>query len=531
MPKKFKELDISPATYATADTKNKQNFPAWKMNDEDRLIQLLHTGRLEKVYYAGKHEMTREAVELLERAPVDLLEKWVPIARNDGFMRTMPILALTILSEKDIKTAQRIFNDVIRTGNDLSDFMDARQARGRGFGRGIKRAIKEWLKVKLSEFYAIKYGNEVVRGIRVSRPSEEDIDDTSFKIIQYLMRKYDNKWKDEEYEIPPELEKLQAFEEIKQIDPTDLDNVERLIKKGRLDYSVLSMLPKSPELWKIMMRQMGVFALLRHLATFERHDLDKDDEVYDFLLGKDGRISAENLLKAKVFPFRVFQAFQQITSTRFRNGLASVMEEFLPKYDFTNWGRVAVCPDVSGSMTLNFNKSSLAYIDIAALFGVVLYKGIEESDIFPWSTSLYTAPPKNDSIISMTEAVKRTGGGGTFMELPLKYMLNGHIDGQSAHGYNRSLAVRGTKRPKRWNRLQFDTLIWITDTIEFGDGWLGWWKTYKRKFPMAKAILIRIDSYDSQPFPEDVREEYDIIQIFGWNNSVLDYIDYVLNKE
>ena len=50
--KELKENLAVLETYKTADTRNKENFPAWRMTDEMRLEQLAMTGALGRSFYA-----------------------------------------------------------------------------------------------------------------------------------------------------------------------------------------------------------------------------------------------------------------------------------------------------------------------------------------------------------------------------------------------------------------------------------------------------------------------------------------------
>ena len=48
--------------------------------------------------------------------------------------------------------------------------------------------------------------------------------------------------------------------------------------------------------------------------------------------------------------------------------------------------------------------------------------------------------------------------------------------------------------------------------------------------PSAQAFLLRLDSYSTQPMPDELAEKYGIHQIFGWNDSVIDYMKYVTER-
>ena len=102
------------------------------------------------------------------------------------------------------------------------------------------------------------------------------------------------------------------------------------------------------------------------------------------------------------------------------------------------------------------------------------------------------------------KALLKLVGGGTFMEAPVEHMMK--------------------------HRIMTDYAVFITDTEEYGQGWLKSWKKYRKMNPNAKAFLLRADTYLTAPISEADAEKYGIVQIFGWNDSVMDYIHYQIKK-
>ena len=126
--------------------------------------------------------------------------------------------------------------------------------------------------------------------------------------------------------------------------------------------------------------------------------------------------------------------------------------------------------------------------------------------ILPWDTEVHDYPDmKNAAVMEHIEKIRQMSCGGTYMEAPVEYMTK--------------------------NRIMTDYAVFITDSMEFGKGWLAAWKQYKQLNPPAQAFLLRLDSYNTQPMPDDQAEKYGIHQIFGWNDSVIDYMKFVIEKE
>ena len=120
--KQVKENLKSVATYASADTINAEGFAAWTPGDAALLEQLSMTGTLGNSFYANAKEAAKEAVQLLERADAASLAAAIVRGRNEGFIRTFPILGLVYLSKKDTAIFKETFGKVVLTGNDLNRY-------------------------------------------------------------------------------------------------------------------------------------------------------------------------------------------------------------------------------------------------------------------------------------------------------------------------------------------------------------------------------------------------------------------------
>jgi 60 kDa SS-A/Ro ribonucleoprotein len=497
MPRKTKRiLKGKPSEeYKSADTRNREGFPAWKKPDKELVYQFLYANTLEPTFYATQMELVQAGIDLLERFDdAKYLAETIVKARNEGFMRTAPLMALVYLSKKDLSLFKKIFGDVVQTGQDMAQFLDFCR-RIRGLGRGIKSTVHEWLKEKTSEFYAIKYGNELVDAVRLSRPAEKEFDEAKQIIIDYLME--NPKVSDEQ--LPTQ---ISAFKRLKAT--TDEEEILHLIEEGRLDYSVVVGTVKlTPKIWMKLAEQMGTFALLRHLATLERNDVLKS---LTNLIAK--RLTVENLEKAKIFPFNLYEAYLHINDPFMKQHLADLLDQYVAKYDFSYFGRVVICPDVSSSMEMKIRKAAYTPATIAGMFAGILYKALRNSALIPWDTEvkLNLVQPKSAPVLAHILSISNAQGGGTFMEVPVQYLISA--------------------------KEIVDVVILITDSQEWGEGWLKVWQTYKQTInPKAKAFLIRIDPYNTNPFSPEIADKLDIYQIYGWSESVIKYIEFILRRK
>ena len=112
---------------------------------------------------------------------------------------------------------------------------------------------------------------------------------------------------------------------------------------------------------------------------------------------------------------------------------------------------------------------------------------------------------KYDSVMTQINAVSKANGGGTDMSCALNFMIENHI--------------------------RKDCVVFITDTEEYCQPWIKAWREYRSKVNgKAKAFIIRCDCYGTNPFPNDIAEKLDIYPIYGFNDNVIKYMEYILAK-
>ena len=512
-------------TYETADTVNHENFPAWQMSDTERLEQLALTGTLGNSFYASASEVTSDALALLERADAEALSRAIIRGRNEGFIRAFPLLGLVVWSKKSPELFQQAFPKVVLTGNDLEDFIDMTR-RIRGLGRSVKRAIHTYLQESVTPYYAMKYRKQLADAIRVSRFAGDD------PIYAYILSAYsqvknlDKAKIAEVYTKYPEFAARKEFLSLLEEDKTM--QAAEVLRKNHLDVESLSAYYHKFDkvVWEAAAEVTPVMRFLKYLAKFSREGVD----IRSIAAKK---LSVDALKAAKVFPFRLYTAYKAIPYdfTRPENDsmlnelaknnlceiteypsvselLKSLLDDYALAYDWKEFNshRWVIAPDVSGSMTSRIGNGSLTFADVSGMFTGFFSRGLDDVTILPWNTSVETyRASANDPVLEHIETIHNMSNGGTYMEAPVEHMI--------AH------------------RIMTDYAVFITDSMEYGQGWLAAWKQYKQLNPSAQAFLLRLDSYHTQPMPDDQAEKYGIHQIFGWNDSVIDYMKFVIKRE
>ena len=535
--KTLKENLKTVATYASADTTNAEGFAAWTPSDAALLEQLAMTGTLGNSFYANAKEAAKEAVALLERADAQALAAAIVRGRNEGFIRAFPILGLVYLSKKNAHLFQDAFKKVILTGNDLVDFIEVAKTV-RGFGRSLKTAIADWIASNTNPYYAQKYRKQIADAIRLSRFKGED------SIYAYILNAYsDVKGNSAEklekaYAEYPDLAAHRDF--VAAVEAGDLASAARILDAHNLDVNSLTAYygKFDKALWAAVAKRSPVMRFVKYLAKFLREGVLTPELL-------KAKVNVEALKKAKVFPFRLYTAYLAFTlelahtkraasgadvgnkpfADAFASGneasldfpveekflidhLADVMNEYAQSYDWSAFAgkRWVIAPDVSGSMSSRIGDSTvLTYATVSAMFVGFFVKGLENVTVLPWDEEVKPyRVPRADSVMTHINAITRMVDGCTYMETAVNYMLKKGID--------------------------TDYAVFLTDTMEYGTGWLKAWKNYHKRHPKAVAFVLRGDSYMTSPIPEAEAKRLNVYQIFGWNDSVIDYMKFVLEK-
>ena len=491
--------------YSKADKTNRSGHTAFSGSLESDTLSVLITNTLGNTYYASAKELVGETLDVLKamaEKDATFLAKAIVYARNVGLMRLAPIVGLVVLSAHESSEAKHafknIFPKVIRTPDDLREFVSICRSKAirQGLGGVARDAVKLWL-TKMTEYHAVKYGSAnskdmTLRDIlRMAHPIPSD--PTQANMFKWLVKGADE-LKKKDF---TKLKMITALSNLKKTD--DEEEAIKIIEDGKLPWEVVvPTVPKmTTKIWAKLMKNMPYMALLRNLATLERHDVFKTKKNVDYVAGTLS--DPDHVRKSKQLPFRFFNAYKTYEGEqKITDAIVEALEassENLPEID----GTVCIANDVSGSMGSHINeKSTTTLQDIAAIMGATLIKKNQDGKIIctPFDDKLYHPKlNRKDSVITNSEKL-HGNGGGTTLELPVKELLK--------------------------NKTKVDVLILITDMEENGSGFLTVWNKYKREVnPKAKVFFCNIAPY--RDYPTHTNEK-DVFYIHGWSDAVLRYI-------
>ena len=494
--------------YREATKRNKEGFPAFERTLEEDTLAVLLTNTLSDTFYVGERELAKETVDVLSRMgdrDPEFLAKALVHARSEGLMRLAPIVGLAVLSVKDRGARKdlfrRAFPRVVRTPDDLREFVALCRSGTirKGLGGEARDAVKRWLQ-GLTPYHAVKYGSARSEGVtlrdilRMAHP--RPVNRAQEELFGWLVKG----WKAIGPEPSPTNPTVWAFERVKRA--ADEAEVVRLVRAHRLTWEVVvpSVRKMTPAIWRALLEEMPYMALLRNLATMDRHGVFRDRAVVREVAGR--LADPARVKRSKQLPFRFFNAYHAFGGDQaIREALATALEasfENAPRLR----GRVCVANDVSGSMSGRPAKQSAArYCDIAGLLAAALFKRCDDVVLLPFNDQVCRASvSRRSTVMDLATAIGRAEGG-TDLGAPIRHL-------------------RERKDP-------VDVFIGVTDTEDWaGRGFLREWEAYKAKVsPHARAFLIAISPYRDWNAPVGVP---DVRFVLGWSDAVLRYIPLVL---
>lgn len=511
------------------NTLNKAGFPAHNVSLKEDYVQLVMTNTLGNTFYMDGNSLFSRTTELHEQmltADPEFMAKTAIYGRNKSFMRLQPIIALSYLSDlTDKKYFYKAFNEIIKTPNDLRDFITITSDR-RGLGRSIKKAVSEFLN-DISEYHVVKYGGDrkskrskdgsitnnwsLKDIVRVAHPSPAN--SKSEAILKYITKG----------EINPSLTQIQAVEILKVLkedDPLYVKKVLYTINKGRLPHEVVTGIIKpNAEIWTAIMKEMPIFALIRHLSALDKAKVFSIKENVDFVVSK--LTNEEIISNSKILPFRFYTAYQNFQGdNRISEALATALDISISSMGILP-GKTAWFLDVSGSM-------SGEYVNIGSILATAGMRQSEDSIFFTFSHELlYPRVRKNADIFSNIEEVMKTFGGCTNISQAIKHLLGTLKEKSSRYSFKEGYSSKFPESLKTTEPIHVDNIVIITDEQQnSGTPLIREFRKYRKTVnPNANLFIIDVSPYHGRVANEN---EPGVAFIYGWSATVLDILKYAI---
>ena len=476
--------------YALTEDRNCDGYPCFHRDWKEEYLQMLVTNTVSQVFYASAEIERSQAVKMhgfaADEDP-EFMARALVYARSAGFMRLQPLIGLAVLSLASPRLFEAIFERVVLIPSDLVEFTLALESMGRGQGgRVVKRAAARML-CSLGEYEALKYagagrGYSLCDLLRVYHPKAAD--EKSALLFKYIAGKIE--WD----KVPAEaLPQVRAFERLKGLGPDQIGEAAELVREYRLPYNAVTgaVQKMTPELWRALLPDLPLFALVRHLHTLERCGVLAEAETDARVAGR--LTDPQAIRNAKILPFRFAQAWQQVKAGWLKEALEKAVDlsvDCLPAIE----GRTAVLLDVSGSMDGQF-------LTAGAVLALSVYRRAGQKGNF----ILFNTEPKSFDMGGhcpiLAAAAKVEANGGTDTGCGLRYMTRRHICA--------------------------DNIVIVTDEQQnAGSSFYSELKRYRAAVnPDAKTFVVNVAPYGTAMVPAvDPLTSY----CYGWSDNIVSFI-------
>jgi 60 kDa SS-A/Ro ribonucleoprotein len=422
-----------------------------------RLDRFLVLGSDAPTYYQSARALTREnaksVLACLRDDAARTIARIVEISVSGGAPKQDPaIFALVLATLSDQPEATRALAyaavpKVCRTATHLFQFVATAKALGKGFGRGMKRAVAAWYDDKPVDaiaYQAIKYrsreGFTHERLLDMARP-DAHVGEPAYDALYRFMIGKDFA---AEYLHPLVAAHLAAMkaESAAELVP--------LIAEHRLPWEALPTWANAdPDVWRAMLPHLGLTALIRNLGNMTRIGailpLDGSEQAVAARLADEAAIR-----KARVHPLAILQAMAVYRSGRGVRGegawtpsqvvldaLDGAFYEAFANVEPTG-KRHLIALDVSGSMGSQFGGSVLTCREASAALALVtmavepkthVVGFTSASGVFRNGTELTPlAISPRQRLTDAVAAVSNLPFGGTDCALPMLYATEKRLE-------------------------------------------------------------------------------------------------------
>lgn len=479
-----------------ADAKNTEGAKAYAYGAEHKLAQLAMTGTFGGGFYQdAQAEVSALVAAAMAVEPLFLAQTALHV-REKGHMKDTPALLLAVLSARDPALFAQVFGRVITSGKMLRTFVQilrSGQTGRKSLGSRPKAMVQNWLNAASdAQLLAASVGNDpsLADVIRMVHPKPETASRAAFYAWTI------GKPADLEA-LPQVVRDLLAFRAGASAQVPDVP------------FQMLADLPLTPEQWAEVARK-GSWQMLRQgLNMLERKGAFTVPGVVDHVTAvlRD----PERIRGAKALPYQLLATLKALSPEvdgRLRDALHDAMETSVSNVPQLS-GSVAVCPDVSGSMTSPVTgyrpgaTSTVRCLDVAALVAAAVLRKNPKARVLPFEVGVREARLEaRDTILTNAAKLAALGGGGTNCAAPLAALNVG--------------------------RVTPDLVIFVSDNQSWvdanrggqGTAMMAEWTKLKARNRAAKLVCIDIQPYGTT----QACEREDVLNIGGFSDQVFDQI-------
>jgi len=410
-----------------SDTSEALGIPSSDEEEVRRVTDVFVVNDLKEEYYYSQLDVVIDAfqahLEIIKKNP-DLYKEIVKTLRP-VMLECQKVIAALYLWDRDIdkNLALELLREVRPTWMMTFFYMLKKpqafmELKHKGWGRSIRRLVKEFLFKDLPPFYAIKYRSKLVNLFRWSHLKP------TLPSHIYLF----NKWKKDE-NLRKILESDDYFKDYLNVKEALSNEILDLnfLRRTDLPFTILKgMLGKrlnDPKVFKAILHTMTVWETLLSLRQIESRGLMDDVEVQELIARK---LSFDRLRKMRIDIVELLQAYRRVqhpfTKMMLENAISSqvsALTESLMKY--LKDKRVAVVFDTSGSMWDVLDWS----LSLALVCAMINPK---ETKIIAFADKAITLPIPTEKKLLLDVYRRMVPGGGTALGKGLMEALKHNPD-------------------------------------------------------------------------------------------------------
>jgi 60 kDa SS-A/Ro ribonucleoprotein len=346
---------------------------AWAIDDWARLERFLILGSEGGTYYISEHTLTAENAEAVRRCILEdrmrTVETIVAISDSGRAPKNDPALFALAMAAGlgDLETrrvALAALPRVARTGTHLFHFAEFLKGF-RGRGRAVRRAIDNWYESKSLDELALQVVKYQQRDgwthadvLRIGHPKTAD--EARNRLYRYIVDGWDASYG---VDGAPETAPRVIAGARRLAGEITADEAASLIREQRLPREVVpTEMLKSAEVWRALLADMPMTAMIRNLATMTRSGLlTPGSEATELVVSR--LLDESRLRRARVHPIQLLAALTTYNQGRGARGkqewepVAQIVDALDAAF-YLSFGnvepsgkRLMLALDVSGSMS------------------------------------------------------------------------------------------------------------------------------------------------------------------------------------
>ncbi|RKS95954.1 TROVE domain-containing protein [Chryseobacterium defluvii] len=480
---------------------NYEGAKAFTMTPAEELYSAVVTTGLSNTTYEKGNDRLQRIQSLIKKNDPEFVAKLAVYARNDMYLRSIPLVLATELAKQTSGTdlVSKTIDGVVKRADEITELLAYYQlANERTETKKLNKLSKQIQKGlvksfnKFDEYQFAKYNRKAEVTLKdalfLVHPKAKDEDQ------QAIFNKIVNDTLDTPYTWEVELSVLGQTK--------FADEAERKSAfKNKWEELIFS-------------NKLGYMATLRNLRNILEAEVSSEamEKVCRYL-------SDEKAVKSsKQLPFRFLAAYRELKTIHSKY-LSSVLEALenavmVSAQNIKGFGfdtSVVIAADVSGSMQQPVSaKSKVLLYDIGLLMSMILQSQCKNVVTGIFGDTWKRVPmPKNGILRNVNEFYKREGEVG--------YSTNGYLVIEDL--------IR--KREKADKIMIFtDTQLWNSSGTRnsFEDSW----NRYKAIAPNAKLYIFDLAGYGRQPL--DIKQN-DVYLIAGWSDKIFDVLNALEDRK